>query len=208
MGSRPHPPTNLPRAQTKLRKNIKTFRENHQMNAGFHPKQDRNPSPTPPPSTIFLIQTPPVRPSQADRRETTACQTTTSQPAACGPNTNLTISLQARNPAGTSIGARASVTSKKPVLSAHACEPRSRQRKNVYLIQVDAHGTVHPAFRLAVLSEPEKAKLIIMLRRMQIGSASRLTAYCILPKPPLFDDVDKLIADIATGMDQPAQSFQ
>lgn len=74
------------------------------------------------------------------------------------------------------------------------------QRKNVYLIQLDAHGTTRPAFRLAVLSEPEKAKLIDALHRMQIGPATRLRSYCILPKPPLFDDVEELIADIATGM--------
>ena len=87
----------------------------------------------------------------------------------------------------------------KPAVSIHSSEANATEMKRCYMIQIHLHGARQQSFRLAVLSPEEKTKLNEAMRRLQIGSAPRLRAFYILPQPPIFDDVDKLIADIAAA---------
>jgi len=84
----------------------------------------------------------------------------------------------------------------KPMISVHSPEHNAANRKLCYMVHIHLHEVSKPLFRVALLSGEEREKLKEAMRRMQIGSAPRLKEFYILPEPPVFNDVDKLIADI------------
>jgi len=89
---------------------------------------------------------------------------------------------------------------KKPNVSVHGLAPGAAKKRDFYLIQIHFHGAARPSFRLALLSDLEKARLEDAILKMRIASSPRLKEFRILPRPPLFDDADKLMADIAADL--------
>jgi hypothetical protein len=68
-------------------------------------------------------------------------------------------------------------------------------RRQLNLIQIEMMGLASPSFRLAALSDAERAKLKQELLKIQ-ASATNVKGFQIVSKPPLFDDLEALIRDI------------
>lgn len=69
-------------------------------------------------------------------------------------------------------------------------------RKHIHLVQVDIWNADEPCFRLAVLSQPEHARLKAELEKMQADPTTRLKGFRIFPVPGMFDEVDNLLQEI------------